>query len=223
MRTHNCLQSNFPHKTKKNSVKKPRFFQLSNVGKKGDIFCPAETTHKEELNNLSVRSVGRSDCAYRSFNPTSNALLICFRLSSDAEILSMGIDRACKSAPNVQTRVRDVYVFWLSSHFACRRWWLGSCVIFTNSTCFFLNFFFFGGGKKVKRSRNLWNVGRRRRGERWVTSFPSSLLSPLSPLSILPSASIRTNKSYFPPPLEYMGNRLPQFFFFSVLGSSSVK
>ncbi len=57
--------------------------------------------------------------------PTNNELLMNFRLSSDAEILSMSTDLACKSAPNMQRRVCNVYMFRLSFHFAYHRWWLG--------------------------------------------------------------------------------------------------
>ena len=53
-------------------------------------------------------------------NPTNN-----FRFSSDAEILSISTDQAYKSAPNVQKRVCNVYIFWLGFHLACQRWWLG--------------------------------------------------------------------------------------------------
>ena len=49
--------------------------------------------------------------------PTNNALLKKnFRPSSDAEILLMSTDWACKSAPNVQKCVRDVCAFRLSFH-----------------------------------------------------------------------------------------------------------
>ena len=39
---------------------------------------------------------------HASLHPTNNALLINFRLSSDAGILLLSTDRACKLAPNVQ-------------------------------------------------------------------------------------------------------------------------
>ena len=61
------------------------------------------------------------------YYPTNNALLISFRVSSDAEIfvnkhrLSMQI-----IAPNVQKRACNVYIFRLSFHLAYHRWWLGS-------------------------------------------------------------------------------------------------
>ncbi len=58
-------------------------------------------------------------------HPTTH-LLIHFRLSSDAEILLMITDWAYKSMPNVQKPVCNVYVFQLSFHFACHRWWLGA-------------------------------------------------------------------------------------------------
>ena len=60
-------------------------------------------------------------CAF----PTNNALLICFLLSSDAEILSISTDGAHKPAPNVQKRVCIVYISRLSFHFAYHCWWLG--------------------------------------------------------------------------------------------------
>ena len=44
-------------------------------------------------------------------DPTNNALLINFLLSSDAEILLISADWACKSAPNVQKRVSNVCLF----------------------------------------------------------------------------------------------------------------
>ncbi len=40
------------------------------------------------------------------------------------KFLLMSTDRAYKSAPNVQKRVCSVYLFQLSFHFACHRWWL---------------------------------------------------------------------------------------------------
>ncbi len=46
-------------------------------------------------------------------HPTNNALLISFRLSSDAEVLLVSSDRAWKSAPKM-------------CHFAYHRWWLGT-------------------------------------------------------------------------------------------------
>ncbi len=49
--------------------------------------------------------------------PTNNALLTNFRLSSDAEILSISTSRACKSAPNVRKRACNVYMFQPSFHF----------------------------------------------------------------------------------------------------------
>ncbi len=59
--------------------------------------------------------------------PTNNALLLNFLLSSDAEIfVSKHRLSIYKSAPSVQTRVRNVYVFQLSFLFAYHRWWLGS-------------------------------------------------------------------------------------------------
>ncbi len=60
-----------------------------------------------------------------SSSPTNNALLINFLLSSDAEILLIITDWACKSAPNVQKRVCNAYVSRLSFHFAYHPWWLG--------------------------------------------------------------------------------------------------
>ncbi len=67
-------------------------------------------------------------------NPTNNALLINFLLSSDAEILLLSTDWAYKSAQNVQRRVCNVYILLLSFHFAYHRWWLGSrmCESFLN-------------------------------------------------------------------------------------------
>ncbi len=57
--------------------------------------------------------------------PTNNAPLVNFLLSSDAEILLISINRACKLVPNVQKRVCNVYTFQLSFRFACHSWWLG--------------------------------------------------------------------------------------------------
>ncbi len=63
----------------------------------------------------------------RLARPTNNALLVNFRLISDAEILSISTDWACKSVPIVQKRVCNVYVFQLTLYFAYHRWWLGDC------------------------------------------------------------------------------------------------
>ncbi len=59
------------------------------------------------------------------YYPTNNALLISFRLSSDAEILLISEQWAYKSMRNVQNRVCNVYTFQPSFHFAYHRWWLG--------------------------------------------------------------------------------------------------
>ena len=78
------------------------------------------------LNFQMTNEVG--DAIIRTY-PTDNRLLINFRLSSSAEILLTSTDGACKSAPNGRKRVCNVYIFRLSFHFACHRWWLGSCHI----------------------------------------------------------------------------------------------
>ncbi len=64
--------------------------------------------------------------------PTNNALLINFRLGSDAEVLLMSTDWACKSASNVKKCVCIVHIFQLSFHFAYHRWWLGSFISYMN-------------------------------------------------------------------------------------------
>ncbi len=58
-------------------------------------------------------------------SPTNNALLINFRLISDAEILLLSTDWACTLAQNVQKHVCNMHTFRLSFHFACHRCWLG--------------------------------------------------------------------------------------------------
>ncbi len=57
--------------------------------------------------------------------PTHNALLVNFRLSSDAEILLISTNWACKSAPNLQKSVCNMYIFQRSFHFAYHCCWLG--------------------------------------------------------------------------------------------------
>ncbi len=56
-------------------------------------------------------------------HPTNNALLINFRLSSDAEILltshRLSLQMSAKRA------MRILHIFQPSFHFAYHRWWLG--------------------------------------------------------------------------------------------------
>ncbi len=61
--------------------------------------------------------------------PTINALLINFLLSSDAGIVLLIINRAYESAPNVQKRGCNAYIFRLSFLFCIPPlvgWWLGT-------------------------------------------------------------------------------------------------
>ena len=58
--------------------------------------------------------------------PTDNSPLINFLRSSDAEIFLLSADWARKSAPDVQKRARNVYVFRPSFHSALHRCWSGS-------------------------------------------------------------------------------------------------
>ena len=69
---------------------------------------------------LMTASLSLSIC-----HPTNNALLINFRLSSDAEILLISTEWAHKSVPNAQKHVCNVYIFQLSIHFGYHGWWLG--------------------------------------------------------------------------------------------------
>ncbi len=41
-------------------------------------------------------------------------------------------DWECKLMPNVQKHVRNVYIFQLSFHFTCHRWWLGTSCLATS-------------------------------------------------------------------------------------------
>ncbi len=88
----------------------------------GGPFLPNKLGRGKEMERVGRDSIKTLKCWAL---PTNNALLIMFRLSSDAEILLKSTDWAYKSAPNVQKLVRYVYIFRLSFHFACHRWWLG--------------------------------------------------------------------------------------------------
>ncbi len=86
--------------------------------------------HLRECGNLLYSTVqpifshGKMSVMKTGF-PTNSALLINFRRSSDAEILLLSTDWACKLGPSMQKRVCNVHIFQLSIYFAYHRWWLG--------------------------------------------------------------------------------------------------
>ena len=104
--------------------------------------------HRARLRNKNLWSLGTSSFLFflsdhsslslsRSFHtqPTTlGVVLISFWLSSDAEVLLINTDWAFVSGPNVQKHVCNVYIFRMSFHFVCRRWWLGTS--FPPPSCF---------------------------------------------------------------------------------------
>ncbi len=59
-------------------------------------------------------------------NPTNNALSINFPTELRRKIfVNKAPTEHANRAPNEQKRVCNVYIFRLSFHFACHRWWLG--------------------------------------------------------------------------------------------------
>ncbi len=76
-----------------------------------DILKTQTYVHKKIKDSSKNREKISNPCVANQQNPTNNALLIYFLLSSDAEILLISTDWAYKSVPNMQKRVCNVYTY----------------------------------------------------------------------------------------------------------------
>ncbi len=106
------LEQKFPSTKKRTSLKEPP--QPSLISSNKLSFC----------SSLYLPSSSIVQTTY----PTNNALLINFRLTSDADILLISTDWAYKSVPSARKkRACIAHIFQLSFfHFAYHRWWLGT-------------------------------------------------------------------------------------------------